>query len=306
MKGKKLDTETFIDRASKVHDNKYDYSDTIYKRSSEKISYVCERHGIIHQMPNDHLIGKGCRYCSRNQKTEKELLLEMKEIHPTLNFSKFTYNYQSNKSTFEVTCTVCSTVFYPCISNLINQKSGCPKCGGNKQKNTIDFINESKEIHGDRFDYSNVTYTNAHGIINIFCNEHKENFFIPAFHHLKGRGCIICSTENNSSYAVQRIENKLSEYNIKFSREHKFDDCKNILPLRFDFFIESLNLCIEYDGAQHYKPVKHWGGDDEFEIIKKRDVIKNKYCEDNNINLLRLRYDEKYIEKLTNYLKVKK
>lgn len=302
MQGRRISQDEFILRAMEVHNNVYDYSKTIYTKMSKKIIYTCNRHGDIEQVAQDHVGGKGCKYCARNQPTENELLEKFKEYHPTLDFSKFRYTYQSNKSTFEVKCNICETTFYPCISNIINQKSGCPKCNNNLQKNTSVFISESTEIHGNKFDYNKVNYTNAHNVVELYCNVHDVEFSIPAYQHLNGRGCDKCSSETNSSHAVKMIENKLNFLGITYIREIRFDECRNVLPLPFDFFIEELNLCIEYDGAQHFKPLKHWGGEKSLKSRQENDEIKNKYCEDNNINLLRLKYNEPYMKILVEYI----
>lgn len=60
----------------------------------------------------------------------------------------------------------------------------------------------------------------------------------------------------------------------------------------FDFFIPSLNLCIEYDGIQHFQPIGHFGGLEAFEYRKTNDEIKTKYCDDKNIKLVRISYKE--------------
>ena len=66
----------------------------------------------------------------------------------------------------------------------------------------------------------------------------------------------------------------------------------------FDFYLIDYNICIEYDGLQHYKEIKSWGGNSQFIISKKRDNIKNEFCLNNNIRLIRIKYDENIIEKL--------
>ena len=75
-------------------------------------------------------------------------------------------------------------------------------------------------------------------------------------------------------------------------REHRFIDCVNIHPLRFDFYIPSRRTCIEFDGIQHYQPVEYFGGQTAYEKAKINDKIKNDYCEDNYINLIRIRWDQ--------------
>jgi len=62
--------------------------------------------------------------------------------------------------------------------------------------------------------------------------------------------------------------------------------------LYFDFYLPDYNICIEYDGEQHFRSIEYWGGDKQFEIIKLRDNLKSEYCKDNNINLLRLNFNE--------------
>lgn len=101
----------------------------------------------------------------------------------------------------------------------------------------------------------------------------------------------------------------LKKKNIQFFQQHKFEDCKNILPLLFDFYIESLNLCIEYDGKQHFNEDCHFGKRDKLEERTKRDKIKNQYCKDNKIFLLRIscfldfKYHEELISTILNNIK---
>ena len=73
----------------------------------------------------------------------------------------------------------------------------------------------------------------------------------------------------------------------------------------FDFYLPNFNLCIEYDGLQHFKSVKYWGGIEGFKKLKKHDKIKNKFCKSNNIKLLRIKYTKfnKIEEILTKFLK---
>lgn len=62
------------------------------------------------------------------------------------------------------------------------------------------------------------------------------------------------------------------------------------------------NLCIEYDGEQHFTPVEHFGGLDFFITTKIRDTIKNIYCEKNGINLIRISYkDYNKVEEILNF-----
>ena len=93
------------------------------------------------------------------------------------------------------------------------------------------------------------------------------------------------------SKGEEKIYNFLKEKSIKFNQEHIFPDCVYIRPLRFDFFLYELNICIEFDGRQHYGVNNDWHSDwSNTEIIQARDEIKNNYCKNNNIRLIRISY----------------
>lgn len=84
----------------------------------------------------------------------------------------------------------------------------------------------------------------------------------------------------------------LDELSIKYIRQHSFDTCRYVNRLSFDFYLPEYNICIEFDGEQHYKPVEIFGGIEEFKNTKIRDEIKNKWCLENNIYLIRIKYNQ--------------
>jgi very-short-patch-repair endonuclease len=80
--------------------------------------------------------------------------------------------------------------------------------------------------------------------------------------------------------------------NVKYIKQKRFNDCRNKLPLPFDFYLPDINTCIEYDGEQHFKEVNIFGGVDRFKNQRTNDNIKNIYCQEKNINLIRIPYWE--------------
>jgi very-short-patch-repair endonuclease len=130
----------------------------------------------------------------------------------------------------------------------------------------------------------------------MICPEHGEMDITPR-EHLIGVGCIKCK-EAKESNGEKEVRLLLRKSRIKFEPQHRFDDCRHINPLPFDFYIPKYNLCIEYDGRQHYEPIPYFGGEEAFEKNQLRDKIKNNYCKDNNIPLIRIRYDENVEEKV--------
>ena len=120
---------------------------------------------------------------------------------------------------------------------------------------------------------------------------------------LNGQGCPQC----NISHGENDIKKYLNQHNISYISQYKFDNCRNKRPLPFDFYLPKYNICIEYDGAQHFMPVDFAGkgmlwANKRFKQIQHNDQIKNIYCKENNIILLRIKYDENIDNVLRNFL----
>lgn len=115
---------------------------------------------------------------------------------------------------------------------------------------------------------------------------------LPSFQNGKNR-CDRCS--QSISKLEVAVANFLTIESIKFIKEFRFNSCRDILPLPFDFYLTNHHKIIEVDGIQHFVPIIGRKNNlKQFEIIKKHDTIKNKYCKDNNIPLLRISYQDIY------------
>jgi len=156
--------------------------------------------------------------------------------------------------------------------------------------NTI-FITKCNEIHNHKYDYSKVKYKNSQSQVTIICPAHGEFIQFPK-HHLRGHGCKLCyKSEGENS-----IESYLKSKSITYIREYTFDTCRSLLKynfkLPFDFYLPTCNICIEYDGQQHYESREYFGGDDALHQTQTNDKIKTQYCITNNIKLIRIPYWE--------------
>ena len=165
---------------------------------------------------------------------------------------------------------------------------------------TEQFILESNIIHYNKFDYSKTDYKGIGNKVIIICPIHGDFNQSPGY-HLTGRGCGLC----NDSKGEKAISKFLDKNSISYYRQHKFEDCRNIHQLPFDFYIPSIRTCIEFDGPQHYEPMSFFGGLEAFEKLKINDKIKNDYCEDNFIDIVRIKYDQydninEYLRKVFN------
>lgn len=182
---------------------------------------------------------------------------------------------------------------------------GCGLCGKEFtiQRNvkgkisTEEYVSRFKTIHGDKYDYSKVIYTSHKEKVLIICNIHGS-FKQLVTNHLRGSCCPRCKNSKGHNLIVQWLKN----HNIEFKTEHSFIDCINPLTnrkLKFDVYIQKHSIVIEYDGEQHFKPVKfHQRMSQEqtqnmLELTQYRDNIKNVYCLNNNIKILRIAYYDK-------------
>ena len=292
----KLTIEDFIKKSKNKHGAKYDYSKSIYINSKSKIIIICPIHGEFLQTASDHYnSGCGCPECDPTKSLGNEKFIEKaKLIHGEL-YDYKNINYIKNNIKVEIICMKHGSFLQEPGSHL-NGK-GCPECyTANKKLTSKDFIKRSKNIHGDLYDYSLVDYKNKRKKVKLICKEHGI-FEQKAYVHLQGHGCPICNNSKLENY----LRNKLINLNISFEQNKKYDNCRNKLPLPFDFYLKNIKCLIECDGIQHRKPVDYFGGQERFEYQKINDSIKNNWCVDNDIKLYRVKSFEE-IDKLINFI----
>jgi hypothetical protein len=165
------------------------------------------------------------------------------------------------------------------------------------------FVTKSVEKHGKIYEYSIDRFIDLDKPAEVFCKKHGTWFSINPKQHIKGKKCPF----DNESSGENLVRVFLEEKNINFTQYYRFDKCvsevnNRCYKLPFDFYLPDYNILIEYDGEQHYKPIKIWGGEEGFERQQKLDLIKNKFAVDNNINLIRIPYKVKKVEDLKKYL----
>ena len=136
-------------------------------------------------------------------------------------------------------------------------------------------------------DYSGWSVTN----LKIICPVCHQHYYVTSLSQFLRNPDMVCKECSKvKSLGERKISQYLEENNIEFIAEHRFVDCRDINPLPFDFYIPNYNICIEYQGEQHDRPVDFFGGKKAFTIRKKHDEIKEKYCEQNNIHLVTIHY----------------
>lgn len=289
---KSLTNEKIIE-LSNIHNGKYIYDRFIYTKSSDKIIVKCPEHGYFEVTYNNHFSKKtGCRECKKKTQINFEKFIEKSKDKFG---DKFEYHgYINNRTKMEIICPKHGKFNNSPQTHLMNE-FGCKKCSKefNLDIKEKEYIIESNILHTNLYNYDKVKYEHYHKKVTISCTKHGD--FEQSFHtHLKGHGCPTCS----SSQGELEVENYLKYRGIDYIKEHSFEDCKNVNLLRFDFYLPKFNILIEYDGRQHFEEVEFFS--ESLDEVKKRDNIKNEYCVNNNIPLIRISYKQSVKEELDN------
>lgn len=291
--------QKFLTYLQNLNSNQYNFDKVKYVNSQTKVIITCKDHGDFLITPDNFKAGHGCAECSRSKKVdEKEFIKRAIKVHgDKYDYSNLNYRFGDKK--INIICSIHGP-FLQSKKNHLNG-NGCPKCKANKiskmfKKSNDYFINELKNLYGDRFDYSFVEYKGDNEKVKLVCKVHSI-FEKKAGYLLSGGGCQKCK----SSKGEIKIRNILEKNNINFEEQKRFQDCRDQRPLSFDFYLPDYNFCIEFDGAQHSTKVTYFGGEDSFIDRQRKDKIKNDYCKNNNINLLRISYkDKECVEQILN------
>lgn len=303
LQGHKTSIKTVINKVNYIiyhfnliHNYKYDYSKVKYD-GKNKVTIICPEHGEFEQTPDSHLHGSGCPKCANlnvrviKQKSNNEFINTAIFKHK----NKYDYslvNYINAKTKVKIICSIHGEFEQAPDSHLRGR--GCPKCWSVNRKvnnghrhTTNEFIEKSMLKHGNYYDYSKVKYTNGRDDVIIICPIHGE-FVQQAKLHLRGNGCQICKQSKGEKEIMVWLQNN----NIEYVPQYTFNDCRDKYPLPFDFYLPKYNTCIEFNGIQHYKPINLFGGLKALNKQIKHDKIKIKYCYNNKISLLIIKYND--------------
>lgn len=218
--------------------------------------------------------------------TQDEFINYCIKVHNNFyNYDKTSYVNKS--SNIIVTCPIHGD--FECIANNHKRGHRCYQCGRNStidsKRNKIEIIEEKlKLIHNNKYTYDLSEYKNSHTKIKIYCSKHGE-FQQTYCNHSRGQDCPYCQ----SSAGELSIRSTLVSLSIKFTPQKRFVKCRDKNELPFDFYLDDYNICIEYQGSQHYKPKF---GKESFEYTKYHDKIKKDFCKENNIPLVEIHYKD--------------
>ena len=278
-KTKKLTLSEFVKRAEKIHQKEYDYSKVDYVNYETKVCIICPEHGEFWQTPHAHLNGQRCPICYGSIKLDTESFIERaKCLHGNkYDYSKVDYvNYETK------VCIICPEhgEFWQ-TPHMHLDGDGCPLCG-KRVYDQDSFIKYANQTHINKYDYSKVKYVNSEEKVCIICPEHGEFWQTPHNHISLKQGCPICC----ESKLERQIRILLEKEKINFEKEKTFEWLKNKGSLYLDFYLPDYNMAVECNGAQHFEPIKFFGGIETFLNRQKLDFLKYELCAEHNIKII--------------------
>ena len=194
-------------------------------------------------------------------------------------------------------CLICKNIFYLDWNHIHSQNNKCPYCTGqlvsDRNRLSIKFPEIAKDWHPTKNGKLTAKDVSFGSITRRWwlCQYGHEYFVSPNQRTNTGSGCPTCLLSSGERLIVSLL--KLNK--IEYIKEYKISECryKNVLP--FDFYLPDYNLCIEYNGEQHYKPVDFSGKNikrakKNYKLLVIKDKIKKNYCKNNKIKLLIIPY----------------
>ena len=275
-----------------------------YINAKTKILHHCLRHDVYWDVtPDDVLHGCGCKQCrdekynKSRSKSHEQYIHEVEIINPDI---VVIGQYAGNKIPIEHYCKV-HNVFWSISPDGILSGYGCRECrkekiAYKKSKTHEQYVAELAIINPDIEVVEK--YIGANTQILHRCKIDGYEWLAQPANILNGCGCPQCK----ESGGERKVRQWLQNHGIEYIYQKTFIDCKDQKQLPFDFYLPDFNVCIEYDGEQHFRPVDLWGGDESFKRLQLHDSIKTEYCQDNNIHLLRIPYFKNVEEELNNFL----
>lgn len=276
---------------------------TEYKTVKERLIFVCTQCGEDFERSFDNLRNRKitvCRPCGMIRGGRKQALsysyvknfVENESQSECLLLSS-TYENIDSRMSFKCRCgEEFSTTFY---SFKNKDKRRCDPCGfrvlAESNLTPIEAVEDLVNSAGYTLIKRNHDFgTGEHSLLVKCENDHPA--YEVSYHKFRfGRRCPHCS----SSSGETQIREFLDRAEVKYIPEYSFKDLIGTggARLRFDFAVfkeNDLHLLVEFDGRQHYEPVEIMGGEKKLEQTRIHDELKNSYCKDKNIKLVRIPY----------------
>ena len=280
----------------------YDLPVEDYVNATTKIKHKCINGHVYSQLPNNHLKGQKCPYCTKRIfKNIDELNEYLSSIGSDLCINN---KYSGTSIKYDFLCKIHGVYSQRLSAHISGQ--GCPICG---IKKTIKNRKQGYNIKNNKNYY---TYCKFHKLdlpiekykgntipIKYKCSKCGNVYKQKPSNHYNMFSCKKCKKHIHSK-GEKYIDCYLCNHNINYIPQKTFHDLKDKKLLSYDFYLPDYNILIEYQGIQHYEP--RFGDSNYFEIQKLHDKLKREYAKNNGYKLLELKYTLDSQDKVNAYL----
>lgn len=232
---------------------------------------------------------------------KSKLYQRLKNIADSKQGELLSKEYFTAKTKYDFECSK-GHQFQLAADKVTGRGDWCPFCAGRYG----DFQEKYRQIIEDKNDGIMFSpYINAASKITCACSN-GHVFGVTPNNLLQGKWCPEC----RMSHGERAIKHYLDKNSIPYQPQYTFDDLKgkrNVLPFDFAIFDDNNNLLylIEYDGEQHFRPLRHSKNKEKnlekFRRVQQNDLIKKEYCDRNNIPLITITFfdvDERRVHNL--------
>lgn len=271
-----------------------------YVNSKSKLKLLCPKCGEVFNKTyfslkrNDNPLCIKCTKKENGKKISKGLSKENLDKIKELGGKLVRVEFGKGRIIITIKCSLCDSEFDIIgKSMLIRRKTMlCYDCSRkfiiDKKRYSIEEVRKYIENLGGKL--LSESYNNNSDYLKILCNKCNKEFE-RTFDVVKQYESVTCpNCKDIISKGEIKIRDILLKNNIDFTMQQKFKGCYKKNYLRFDFYIKEFNTCIEFNGLQHYEPIKFYGGKNKFKKTVERDNIKKQYCKKNNIKLITIPY----------------
>ncbi len=247
---------------------------------------------------NNMLLKGECLHCAtNNRKNLEDYIKELPNDYEIIDKE----SYKDSHSIMKFRHKTCNSVFSKSISDFFYNSQYCKKCSKFKNYKNSMMSNEELIDRLSKSGYKDISiekYYGRNSLCKVKCATCETIYEDTAYRLYNTLYCKKCN--QSGSNGERLIRKYLINKGIHFEEQKKFDDLIYKGYLRFDFYVPTDNILIEFDGIQHFKPIDLFGGEDTFRESKIRDSLKNEYCRNKGYTLIRIPYTD--IDNIEKYL----
>lgn len=251
-------------KINKDHDKKlcesknFKYIDTIRENGRITIVFICNKHKELGEqhMPKYNMEReiKGCKYCSGKQLPNWYILKKVNEVNPNIILLE---PYKNLTSKIKCFCTEHNIPTNKTMQQILRGQ-GCYYCGV-KKLSELSFLSLNdfqKSVYEKNKDIIVLEYNGMNLKAKFKCKICGYEWYSSANSMVtNGKQCPKCMNYYNGEHKISCL---LDMWGIQYTEQFRFLECKDQRPLPFDFYLLDYNVCIEFDGQQHFAQRNGW------------------------------------------------